>query len=120
MHLLTSSLRSPSSPFFLPNPNCFSSASPNPSSWSSSLPKIITLERRPLSVQCRRSDYYDAQQQRVPGTPEGGSSFASQPPGAQAARVFVGHSIYKGKAALTVEPRAPEFTPLDVTPRIST
>ena len=29
-------------------------------------------------------------------------------------RFFVGHSIYKGKAALTVEPRAPEFTPLDV------
>lgn len=29
-------------------------------------------------------------------------------------RVFVGHSIYKGKAALTVEPKAPEFTPLDV------
>jgi len=28
-------------------------------------------------------------------------------------RYFVGHSIYKGKAALTVEPRAPEFTPLD-------
>jgi hypothetical protein len=29
-------------------------------------------------------------------------------------RYFVGHSIYKGKAALTVEPRAPEFTALDV------
>lgn len=29
-------------------------------------------------------------------------------------RFFVGHSIYKGKAALTVEPKAPEFTPLDV------
>ena len=29
-------------------------------------------------------------------------------------RFFVGHSIYKGKAALTVEPRPPEFTPLDV------
>lgn len=28
-------------------------------------------------------------------------------------RYFVGHSIYKGKAALTVEPRAPEFTPLN-------
>lgn len=25
----------------------------------------------------------------------------------------MGHSIYKGKAALTIEPRAPEFTPLD-------
>lgn len=29
-------------------------------------------------------------------------------------RFFVGHSIYKGKAALTVEPKAPEFTALDV------
>lgn len=28
-------------------------------------------------------------------------------------QVFVGHSIYKGKAALTVEPRAPEFVPLE-------
>ncbi|RVW25985.1 Single-stranded DNA-binding protein WHY1, chloroplastic [Vitis vinifera] len=33
--------------------------------------------------------------------------------GALQPRVFVGHSIYKGKAALTVEPKAPEFTPLD-------
>jgi hypothetical protein len=31
-------------------------------------------------------------------------------------KVFVGHSIYKGKAALTVEPRSPEFSPLDVSP----
>lgn len=29
-------------------------------------------------------------------------------------RVYVGYSIYKGKAALTVEPRPPEFAPLDV------
>ena len=29
-------------------------------------------------------------------------------------RYYVGHSIYKGKAALTVEPRGPEFTALDV------
>ncbi|GKE11353.1 single-stranded DNA-binding protein WHY1, chloroplastic-like protein, partial [Tanacetum coccineum] len=28
-------------------------------------------------------------------------------------KVFIGHSIYKGKAALTVEPRPPEFAPLD-------
>ncbi|KAG6599060.1 single-stranded DNA-binding protein WHY1, chloroplastic-like [Cucurbita moschata] len=44
-------------------------------------------------------------------------SFSSQTrAGAAAAlppRFFVGHSIYKGKAALTVEPRPPEFTPLD-------
>ncbi|XP_065621248.1 single-stranded DNA-binding protein WHY1, chloroplastic [Quercus suber] len=45
------------------------------------------------------------------------SSFASQTPppaGTFPTRFFVGHSIYKGKAALTIEPRAPEFTPLDV------
>ncbi|XP_010480475.1 PREDICTED: single-stranded DNA-binding protein WHY1, chloroplastic-like [Camelina sativa] len=29
------------------------------------------------------------------------------------ARFYVGHSIYKGKAALTVDPRAPEFVALD-------
>ena len=29
-------------------------------------------------------------------------------------RVYVGHSIYKGKAALTVSPRPPEFASLDV------
>ncbi|KAK4479765.1 hypothetical protein RD792_015300 [Penstemon davidsonii] len=28
-------------------------------------------------------------------------------------RVYVGYTIYKGKAALAVEPRPPEFTPLD-------
>lgn len=35
-------------------------------------------------------------------------------PGPLPPRVFVGHSIYKGKAALTVDPKAPEFTALDV------
>lgn len=30
------------------------------------------------------------------------------------ARFYVGHSIYKGKAALTIEPRAPEFVALEV------
>ena len=28
-------------------------------------------------------------------------------------RVYVGHSIYKGKAALSITPRPPEFAPLD-------
>ena len=36
--------------------------------------------------------------------------------GESAPKLFVGHSIYKGKAALTVEPRSPEFSPLDVSP----
>ncbi|KAK4402940.1 Single-stranded DNA-binding protein WHY1, chloroplastic [Sesamum angolense] len=40
------------------------------------------------------------------------SPFPSQP-GQLPPRVYVGYSIYKGKAALTVEPRPPEFSPLD-------
>ncbi|KAG8366305.1 hypothetical protein BUALT_Bualt17G0062500 [Buddleja alternifolia] len=40
------------------------------------------------------------------------SSVPSQP-GQLPPRVYVGYSIYKGKAALQVEPRPPEFTPLD-------
>lgn len=40
------------------------------------------------------------------------SPYPSQP-GQLPARVYVGYSIYKGKAALTVEPRPPEFSPLD-------
>ncbi|XP_059648881.1 single-stranded DNA-binding protein WHY1, chloroplastic-like [Cornus florida] len=59
-----------------------------------------------LSLKCRHSEYYEQQQQRLAPAD---SSFAPQ----SAPRVFVGHSIYKGKAALTVEPRPPEFTPLD-------
>lgn len=34
--------------------------------------------------------------------------------GAIPPRVFVNHSIYKGKAALTITPRPPEFFLLDV------
>ncbi|XP_057777121.1 single-stranded DNA-binding protein WHY1, chloroplastic isoform X2 [Salvia miltiorrhiza] len=40
------------------------------------------------------------------------SRFPSQP-GQFPPRVYVGYSVYKGKAALTVEPRPPEFSPLD-------
>ena len=34
--------------------------------------------------------------------------------GALPLRVYVGHSVYKGKAALSMAPRPPEFTALDV------
>ncbi|KAK4780827.1 hypothetical protein SAY87_016933 [Trapa incisa] len=44
-----------------------------------------------MSLQCRQSDYHE--------------QWKLVPP-----RVFVGYSIYKGKAALTVERKAPEFT----------
>ncbi|KAK9064539.1 hypothetical protein SSX86_015921 [Deinandra increscens subsp. villosa] len=36
-----------------------------------------------------------------------------QQPRQDAPKVFIGHSIYKGKAVLTVDPRPPEFAPLD-------
>lgn len=32
----------------------------------------------------------------------------------QSDKVFVNYSIYKGKAALTISPKAPEFSPIDV------
>ncbi|WMV28498.1 hypothetical protein MTR67_021883 [Solanum verrucosum] len=58
---------------------------------------------RNLSLTCRHSDYFEPQQQQQ----------QQQPQGASTPKVFVGYSIYKGKAALTVEPRSPEFSPLD-------
>lgn len=77
----------------------------------------LTTTRKP-SPKCQYS--WNTQQQQQQSAFEPGSqtdSFASQTrAGAAAAlppRFFVGHSIYKGKAALTVEPRPPEFTPLD-------
>ncbi|CAN4124378.1 unnamed protein product [Withania somnifera] len=48
-----------------------------------------------LSTTSRHSDYFEQSQ------------------GVSVPKVFVGYSIYKGKAALTVEPRSPEFSPLD-------
>ncbi|KAI5679075.1 hypothetical protein M9H77_10025 [Catharanthus roseus] len=66
-----------------------------------------------LSLKCRHSDYFEAQpQQQQQRFSPNDSSFSSQQ-GTSPPRVFVGYSIYKGKAALTVEPRPPEFTPLD-------
>uniref|UniRef100_A0A803QR21 Uncharacterized protein n=1 Tax=Cannabis sativa TaxID=3483 RepID=A0A803QR21_CANSA len=71
-----------------------------------------------LSLKCRQSEYFD--QQKLATTTahyDNSSSFAPQTPSSRAdqvpARFYVGHSIYKGKAALTVEPKAPEFTALD-------
>ncbi|KAB1208014.1 Single-stranded DNA-binding protein WHY1, chloroplastic [Morella rubra] len=71
------------------------------------------ISSKRLSVYCRSSEHFE--QQRFATAPTPSNSFASQAPGAGALppRFFVGHSIYKGKAALTVEPRAPDFTPLD-------
>ncbi|XP_060214536.1 single-stranded DNA-binding protein WHY1, chloroplastic [Lycium barbarum] len=57
-----------------------------------------------LSLTCRHSDYFEPQQQQQQ---------QQQPHGASSPKVFVGYSIYKGKAALTIEPRSPEFAPIN-------
>lgn len=83
-----------------------------PSLFLSSPPKTLDrrIKQQQLSVACRSSNYFDKQKFPAPTTPP---AYSPQPPGGAPSRVFVGYSIYKGKAALTVEPRAPEFTPLD-------
>ncbi|CAL9122219.1 single-stranded DNA-binding protein WHY1, chloroplastic-like [Musa acuminata AAA Group] len=112
-------MSSPSCPLSLrPSPPLLPSSFA-PLRISFSCPTTLTLgskKKAQLSVLCRRSDYFDQQRlfSRPPSPSQDEPSFlASQPPGAQPSRVFVGYSIYKGKAALTVEPRAPEFAPLD-------
>ncbi|CAN8266730.1 unnamed protein product [Cochlearia groenlandica] len=69
-----------------------------------------TAKKVKLSVKSRQEDYFEKQRfgdssSSPPYSPQNGSS---SPP-----RFYVGHSIYKGKAALTIEPRAPEFVALD-------
>ncbi|KAA8533012.1 hypothetical protein F0562_032871 [Nyssa sinensis] len=66
--------------------------------------------QRKLSLKCRQSEYFEQRQQRFAPND---SSFAPQEVVTLPPRIFVGHSIYKGKAALTVEPRPPGFVPLD-------
>ncbi|XP_048319293.2 single-stranded DNA-binding protein WHY1, chloroplastic isoform X2 [Ziziphus jujuba] len=74
----------------------------------------LVRKKRLSSVKCRQSEYFD-QQRFITASAPNNSSFDSETPpgGSLPPRFFVGHSIYKGKAALTVEPKAPEFTPLD-------
>ncbi|XP_010527874.1 PREDICTED: single-stranded DNA-binding protein WHY1, chloroplastic-like [Tarenaya hassleriana] len=62
-----------------------------------------------FSVKSRQADYFEKQRFGDSSSPSHSSQNAEGLP----ARFFVGHSIYKGKAALTVEPRAPEFVSLD-------
>ncbi|WOL08149.1 single-stranded DNA-binding protein WHY1, chloroplastic [Canna indica] len=117
------------SPSSLPLRSCHSAPSPLLPSPSAPLrsgpfsPRTLSLgcqnklEWRQLCVRCRRSDFFDQQRFNArppsPPTSEYPSSFAPQPHAAEPSRVFVGYSIYKGKAALTIDPRAPEFAPLD-------
>ncbi|XP_050120094.1 single-stranded DNA-binding protein WHY1, chloroplastic-like isoform X2 [Malus sylvestris] len=68
-----------------------------------------------LSLKCRQSEYFDQQRTSTGASPNKPSPGSQTPAGVTGMppRIYVGHSIYKGKAALTVEPKAPEFTPLD-------
>lgn len=59
----------------------------------------------------RHSDYFDP---RAPPPPRGDGGYGRPPNGAQDGRVFTSYSIYKGKAALSFDPRPPLFVPLDV------
>ncbi|KAJ6430007.1 hypothetical protein OIU84_021425 [Salix udensis] len=68
-----------------------------------------TEKKKTLGVKCQ---YYDQQHKNFTTSSRSSPSFAP-PAGESAPKLFVGHSIYKGKAALTVEPRSPEFSPLD-------
>ncbi|KAF3431418.1 hypothetical protein FNV43_RR26149 [Rhamnella rubrinervis] len=74
-----------------------------------------SLTRKRLSVKCRQSEYFEQQNLSAKGAPTNNSSFSSETPsgGPLPPKYFVSHSIYKGKAALTVDPKAPEFTALD-------
>lgn len=65
-----------------------------------------------LSVKCRQSsDDFE------PSQPKFSSSYSLNPPSSYSTglppKVLVGHCIYKGKAALTVQPRPPAFVPLE-------
>ncbi|RVW70065.1 Single-stranded DNA-binding protein WHY1, chloroplastic [Vitis vinifera] len=110
LHLLSSSFTI-QNPRLCPNHSLSSLHSSSPLSFTSRTPLLLSttrLFRKKRSLQCRQSDYFQ-QQNITRRQPPNDSSFG----GALQPRVFVGHSIYKGKAALTVEPKAPEFTPLD-------
>ncbi|KAL1202573.1 Single-stranded DNA-binding protein WHY1 [Cardamine amara subsp. amara] len=70
-------------------------------------PTTMTVK---LSVKSRQTDFFEKQRF---GDSSSSPSYSSQNAEGLPARFYVGHSIYKGKAALTVEPRAPEFVALD-------
>ncbi|KAK6922060.1 Whirly transcription factor, partial [Dillenia turbinata] len=84
-------------------------------SYTNSLTRLsASTSKRALSLNARySSDYFE--QQRVPSAPPNNTSFQQPPPERDGfpSRVYVGHSIYKGKAAVTVEPKAPEFSSLE-------
>ncbi|TYG36650.1 hypothetical protein ES288_D13G080500v1 [Gossypium darwinii] len=91
------------------NPKLFPSFSSLNSSQTRSFKFNPLSKPSKFSLKCRQSEYFDQKQRfNDSSSSTSPSSLAGLP-----ARFYVGHSIYKGKAALTVEPRAPEFVPLD-------
>lgn len=97
-------------------------------SCNSTIPTSILVTRRKNDVfltaphgKCSKnvsfivkSQYLTPQEQRQ--QQQKFSSFESpspSQPGQSPPRVYVGYTIYKGKAALAVEPRPPEFSPLE-------
>ncbi|XP_022733741.1 single-stranded DNA-binding protein WHY1, chloroplastic-like isoform X1 [Durio zibethinus] len=71
-------------------------------------PLSLTPKPSNFSLKCRQSEYFDQKQRFNNSSPTSWPPPLGLPP-----RFYVGHSIYKGKAVLTVEPKAPEFVPLD-------
>ncbi|KAG2702276.1 hypothetical protein I3843_06G075900 [Carya illinoinensis] len=86
----------------------------NPSLSTKRIAFNPSISTKKLSLNCRHSQ--DFERPRSATASASNNSLASETSGGAGPfppRYFVGHSIYKGKAVLTVEPRAPEFTPLD-------
>ncbi|KAE9595592.1 hypothetical protein Lal_00031119 [Lupinus albus] len=86
-----------------------------PLSRVSSIP-TFSFTLQPFSIRCRHSHFYEPKP--FPSSPQAQRYSPPPPPppasvGALPPRVFVGHSIYKGKAALTVSPKSPEFQSLE-------
>ncbi|KAK7274745.1 hypothetical protein RIF29_15843 [Crotalaria pallida] len=76
----------------------------------------FTLQSTPsLSVRCLQPQLYEPKP--FPSSPLAQRSTPQASPpaavGALPPKVYVGHSLYKGKAALTVTPKPPEFAPLE-------
>ncbi|KAL3824162.1 hypothetical protein ACJIZ3_020191 [Penstemon smallii] len=84
------------------------------SSFNSSIPNFILFNRRRnLSLNVKAQYLTPQEQQKQQKTFSPYDSPSPSQPGQLPPRVYVGYTIYKGKAALAVEPRPPEFTPLD-------
>nr|ACJ84322.1 unknown [Medicago truncatula] len=71
----------------------------------------LPFKFKPFTIRCRHSDVFNPSPSNPPPpatTPPNNPLVGALPP-----RVYVGHSIYKGKAALTITPTPPKFVTLD-------